>query len=155
MLTLMLETLDECKAEIYGICESQQYAELAQFTDHVPMCVDWKRYYAMEYHGELFIVVARSKAKIVGYYFCDISLHRRYASTLMAHLDFFYVVPEYRGRGLVFRLFDAVEKELRRRKAKAWYTGYKTDNPLGLDLILPKMGFSPSNTTLVKWLGDD
>jgi hypothetical protein len=71
---------------------------------------------------------------------------------MTATMDILYIHPHVRNRGLALPLFKCVEKELRRRGVKIWYSGYKTNNALGLDKLLDLFGFTPADSYCVKWL---
>lgn len=150
-IKVSIEPLFAIREELWPILE-RNWRDLAQNQDTIPQIPNWKAYHEAELEGVLLLAVARVDGHIAGYYFADVGPSRKYASTIFAVMDFCYVHPGYRGHGVGRALFDFVEEKLRRRGAKVWYSGYKTDDPLGMDILLKRRGFVPANTILVKRL---
>lgn len=150
-VTVSIEPLYSIIEEIWPVLE-RNWRDLAQHKDVIPQIPNWKAYHAAELEGVLLLAVARVDGKIAGYYVADVGPSRKYASTIFAVMDFCYVHPSYRGHGVGRSLFQFVESVLIRRGTKVWYSGYKTDDPLGMDVLLQRRGFIPANTILVKRL---
>lgn len=152
MLTVQVETFEAALPELRNIFP-QHWHELGLFRDKMPLAPQYGEYVRREMNGQLFLVTARQDGRIVAYYTTQVANGFHYADTLTAHMDMMYIVPELRGKGASLPLFRHVEAELRRRGVQAWYGGYKTHNPLGLDKLLPALGFQPADSFMVKWLG--
>lgn len=128
------------------------WSELAIFKDRMPLDPDYDEYVRREREGRLFLVTVRKDGQIVAYYTAQAAKGFHYQSTFTGTMDMLYVVQEVRERGLAMPLFRCVEKELERRGVRLWFSGYKSHNPLGLDLLLPKFGFIPADVYMAKWL---
>ena len=96
------------------------------------------------------MATVRWDGRMVGYYLCQIQPGLHYGETLTGITDIYWIDTEVRQRGLFLPLFRCVERELKRRGAVVFYSGYKTATPLGMDLMLPKLGFQPADTYLAK-----
>lgn len=153
MITAHLESFEACWPELVAIFP-RHHLELALFKDKMPLAPQESEYIRRNQSGVLFFATLRWDGKIVAYYIAQIQPGFHYGTTLTGTQDICYVVPEVRNRGLAFPLFRLVEREMRRRGVKVWYSGWKTRNPLGMDKLLPVLGFVPADTYCVKWLGD-
>lgn len=151
MITCQVESFAQCAEELARIFP-QHWQELALFKDRMPLAPQWQEYVRREENGALFLVTARWDGRIVGYYTAQVSPGFHYGTTLTATHDLVYVVPEVRNRGLAFPLFRCVERELRRRGVKLWFSGYKIHNPLGMPQLYERLGFTPADTYTAKWL---
>jgi N-acetylglutamate synthase-like GNAT family acetyltransferase len=68
-------------------------------------------------------------------------------------MDIFFVHPEHRrGRNGTI-LFQAVEKELRRRGVQRWFVGTKLHSDASP--LFKRLGFIPVEQYHSKWLGND
>lgn len=152
MISFTIEPIEDVVHELIEIIPSH-YTELAKFRDHIPLRPDWPKYIALDRLGEMFTVVCRWDGAIAAYYIVYVRHHLHYMETLTAMMDVCYIRPGVRERGLALPLFRAAERELRRRRAKVWVSGYKTAVPLGMDKLLPILGFEPGDTQMVKWIG--
>lgn len=112
-------------------------------------------YFEREQNGTIFLATMRANGFIVAYQVTNVAPGFHYSTTLTATQDLLYVIPEMRDKGLVFPLFRLVRRELLRRGVKIWHCGFKTAKPFGLDRLLPVLGFSPGDTYLAQWIGDD
>lgn len=130
------------------------WQELALFKDRIPLCPQYHEYVARDEAGKLFVVTGRWDGRIVSYYIAQVMPGFHYETTLTATGDIAYVTSDVRDRGLALPMFRLVEKELRRRKTKVWYSGYKTDNDMGMPRLLTALKFQPADTYMVKWLGE-
>lgn len=129
------------------------YEELALDKDRVPLAPQWTVYDARDDRGELQIVVLREDGRIIGYYWGFIAPGLHYATCLTATMDIFFVHPEHR-RGRNGRiLFEAVEKDLRRRGVQRWFVGAKLHRDASP--LFRRLGFTPIETYHSKWLGSD
>lgn len=152
MISAQIESFVDCAAELAAIFP-QHWEELALFRDRMPLAPQWQEYARREREGRLFLATVRWNGKIAGYYTAQVAPGFHYETTLQGTHDLVYVVPEARERGLSLPLFRCVERELRRRGVKLWFSGYKTANDLGMPLLLDRLGFLPADTYQAKWLG--
>jgi GNAT superfamily N-acetyltransferase len=127
------------------------WEELALDRDKVPLMPQWHVYDERDARGELLLVVLREDGKAIGYYWGFIAPGLHYASCLTSTMDIFFVHPEHRnGRGGVV-LFQAVERELRRRGVQRWFVGTKLH--ADCSALFKRLGFAPVETYHSKWLG--
>jgi N-acetylglutamate synthase-like GNAT family acetyltransferase len=128
------------------------WEELALDKDKVPLMPQWLVYDERDAKGELQIVVLREDGRIIGYYWGLISPGLHYASCLTANMDIFFVHPEHRkGRNGII-LFQAVERDLRRRGVQRWFVGTKLHRDCSA--LFRRLGFEPIEIHHSKWLGD-
>ena len=126
--------------------------ELALDKGRVPLVPRWDIYDARNAAGELLLVVLRENGRAIGYYWGFIAPGLHYATCLTAQMDIFYVHPEHRtGRGGTI-LFQAVEKELRRRGAQRWTVGAKLHRDASP--LFKRLGFTPIEIYHSKWMGN-
>jgi GNAT superfamily N-acetyltransferase len=152
VLTFQVESFELAIPELRGIFPLH-HRELALFQDRMPLDVQYHEYVVRERRGNLFLTTGRLNDRIVAYYVAQTAPGFHYGSTLCAHMDICYVLPEHRGKGLSRPLWRTVEMELRRRGVGPWYSGWKTPKAMGMDVLHEKFGFSPADTYVVKWLG--
>jgi GNAT superfamily N-acetyltransferase len=141
-------TIDEIKPVL-----PLHWEELALNKDKVPLDPQWHVYDERDRRGELQLMVLREDGRIVGYYIGFIAPGLHYATCLTATMDIFYIHPEHRrGRNGII-LFQAVEKELRRRGVQRWFVGAKLHRDASP--LFKRLGFEPVETYHTKWLGSD
>lgn len=141
-------TIDEIKPML-----PLHWEELALNKDKVPLAPQWHVYDQRDDAGELQIVVLREDGRIIGYYWGFIAPGLHYASCLTATMDIFYIHPEHRqGRNGTI-LFQAVERELRRRGVQRWFVGTKLHKDCSA--LFKRRGFEPVETYHSKWLAGD
>ena len=74
---------------------------------------DYDKYVRMQDAGALTVVTCRDNEKLIGYCVMSVMQHIRYMSCKLAKEDLYYIVPEYRGKGLGKQLFIETEKVLK------------------------------------------
>ncbi len=153
MITAQVESFVDCASELAAIFP-QHWDELALFRDRMPLAPQWQEYARRERDGVLFLVTVRWNGKIVGYYTAQVAPGFHYSQTLTGTHDLVYVIPEARERGLALPLFRCVERELKRRGVRLWFSGFKTHNPLGMPDLLDRLGFVPADQYCAKWIGE-
>lgn len=154
MLTFQIDSFADSIPEFKANQFPMHHAELALFRDRMPLDPDYDEYVRRERAGELFLCSGRWNGRIAAYYVAHVRPGLHYRSTMTGTMDICYVVPEHRGRGLALPLFRMVERELKRRGAKIWYSGFKMHNTLGMPYLHELLGFMPADQYLVKWIGD-
>lgn len=152
MISAQIESFEKALPELIKIFPTH-WTELAIFKEKMPLSPQYDEYVKRERNGILFLATVRKNGRIVGYYTAQVAPGFHYKETLTATMDMAYVVPEERQKGLALPLFRAVERELKRRGVKIWYSGWKTAKPLGMPDLLEAFGFSSADTYLAKWLG--
>src|SRR5580693_5513208 len=151
MLTFQVDSFEASIPELEAIFP-QHHGELGLLRGLMPLAPDYVEYVRRELEGRLFMVTGRWDGRIVAYYVAQVATGFHYKTTLTGHMDIAYVIPEFRDRGLALPLFRMVERELRRRGVQAWYSGFKTANPMGMDRLHELMGFEPADTYQLRWL---
>ena len=151
MITAQIESFGECVPELKGIF-IRHHDELGILKDLMPLDPDYGEYVRRERNGMLFLCTVRRNDNIVAYYVAQTAKGFHYASTFTGTQDICYVVPEERNKGLAVPLFRHVERELRRRGVRVWYSGSKIHNPLGMPEMLRALGFIPADMYFVKAL---
>jgi GNAT superfamily N-acetyltransferase len=151
MITAAIESFELAIPEIKELIQFH-WQELALNKDTVPLSPQWDEYVRREKNGTLFLATVRRDGKIAAYYIAQVAPGFHYSQTLTGTMDIAYVVPDQRQKGLAIPLFRTVEREMRRRGVKIWFSGWKTNNPLGMDKLLDAFGFTPADTYAVKRL---
>lgn len=152
MLTAQVESFERAIPEIKKLIDTH-WDELALFKDKMPLRPQWDEYVRREKNGALFLATVRKNGEIVAYYIAQVALGFHYGETLTGTMDIAYVVPRLRERGLAIPLFRCVEREMKRRGVKVWYSGFKASNPMGMDKLLNAFGFAPADIYYAKWIG--
>lgn len=152
MITLQVDSFEQCIPELRCLFPTH-HIELGLFTDRMPLDPDYAEYVRREREGSLFLTSARRNGRLVAYYVAQVRPGFHYRSTLTGTADIYYVVPEYRNRGLALPLFRHTEQELRRRGVQVWYSGGKSHNPLGTPELHRLLGFVPADNYYAKWIG--
>ena len=75
--------------------------------------VDYDKYVKLQDVGVLTVITCRDNEKLIGYCVMSVMQHIRYMSCKLAKEDLYYIVPEYRGKGLGKQLFIETEKVLK------------------------------------------
>lgn len=152
MISAQVESFKRAIPELQQIISSH-WEELALFQEKMPLKPQWDEYVRREESGNLFLATVRKNAAIVAYYIAQVAPGFHYSETLVGTMDIAYVVPHLRERGLAIPLFRCVEREMKRRGVKVWYSGFKANNPMGMDRLLTAFGFAPADIYCAKWIG--
>jgi GNAT superfamily N-acetyltransferase len=128
------------------------WEELGIYKDRMPLDPIWSSYQSFEDSGALLYVALRRQGVLIGYFIGIVSPALHYGTTLQCKMDIAFVLPEYRGHAGTI-LFDAVERELKRRGVKLWWVGSKDHHPI--EGFYRHMGFTQQETYFTKWIGED
>ena len=151
MITFEIESFTDNLPELKTILPLH-YEELALDKDKVPLSPQYDIYEAREAVGELIFVTARERGELIGYFIGFINPGLHYSTCLTCIMDIFYIHPEHRGSNFGFKLFDFVEKELKRRGVDRWYVGSKCH--LDASWLFERLGFDRVEVTYSKYMGD-
>jgi len=151
MITFEIESFTDNLPELKTILPLH-YEELALDKDKVPLSPQYDIYEAREALGELIFITAREKGELIGYFIGFISPGLHYSTCLTCTMDIFYIHPEHRGSDFGFKLFDFVEKELKRRGVDRWFVGSKCH--LDASWLFERLGFDRVEVTYSKYMGD-
>ena len=108
-VSIQEENFVECIPELKNYVQLH-WEELGVTKDHVPVSMDWDRYAETEHAGKLHTVTVRKDGKLIGYHVAFIGTHFHYKDTLHAHIDLYFIHPEYRVGRTGLRMFQFVEK---------------------------------------------
>lgn len=153
MITAQVEPFQQALPELKPLFE-RHWQDLALFKDRVPLAPQYDEYVKREHCGALMLATVRCDGKLTAYYTVQIAPGFHYGETLTAHMDLMYIVPEWKGRGLSLPLMRCVERELKRRGAAVWYSGWKIGREQGMLRLHQLLGFIPADMHAIKWLGD-
>lgn len=132
----------------------QHWREIALGHDKVPLDIGRDKYQALCDAGSLHVATARDDGKMVGYHVAIVSGHLHYMSTLHGITDVYFLLPEYRQGRTGIRLFQFVEKEMRRMGVKKLFTGCKLHTAGGKSgKLFEYLGFTKTEELFTKWIG--
>lgn len=152
MLTVAVESLTEGLEEIKALLPIH-WKELALNQDKVPLDPQYEVYLQRDASGAVIYVTLREYGKLLGYFVGFIAPGLHYKTCLTCHMDIFYVHPDHRsGRG-GFKLYRAVEKELKRRGVQRLFAGFKLHMP-DAKRLYEALGYAPCEETYTKWIGE-
>ncbi|WP_161596261.1 GNAT family N-acetyltransferase [Rhodanobacter glycinis] len=130
----------------------KHWEEVAVHQDVISLNVDYDQYDRQDAYGALYIIVARHKGEIVGYWAGLIRAHLHYADSLTAYTDVYFVEKEYRKRGVGQDLFAFVEKMLKARGVQRIFTATKLH--LNHSALFKAAGYNETEIVFTKLLGD-
>ena len=110
-ITLSIDLIANCFEDIDRLAVAH-HAEVNVFDD-VPLNINWQRYLQCEKSGNYLLVVVRDDGKIVGWLGFFIYEHMRHIGYKIAKEDWYYISPEYRGKGIGKELFRFAEWSLK------------------------------------------
>jgi GNAT superfamily N-acetyltransferase len=151
MITFEIESFTDNLPELKAILPLH-YEELALDKDKVPLSPQYDIYKAREAAGELIFVTARQQGELIGYFIGFVAPGLHYSTCLTCIMDIFYIHPDHRGSNFGFKLFDFVEKELKRRGVDRWFVGSKCH--LDASWLFERLGFERAEITYSKYMGD-
>ena len=149
MIELIREPFASIRDEIEPLWQAH-FSEVCRDRDAVPLDVDVDTYAAMDVAGELIVVSARRASQLVGYAFALVGYHRHHRSTVVGQMDMYYLCPDCRGGRTAFRLFRAVESEV--RAAGAVRFTIETLSDRSHSRLLRRLGYAPNEIMHTKLL---
>lgn len=148
--TAQVESLTRGLGELKPLLP-HHWAEIAIFTDRMPLDPDYGAYLAADACGELTYVTAREDGRLIGYTLFWVKPHLHYRSTLTATMDLIYLWPDHRMNGTGRMMGQTLMDELRRRGVGPMWAGSK--NHKAIEGFWRSLGLEPAETMLVTWLG--
>jgi GNAT superfamily N-acetyltransferase len=91
----------------------EHWRELALNQDVVPLDPDFDKFYRLDIEGVLHVLTARAGGELVGYLFLLVGPGLHYKSTLLAHVDMFFLDPVYRQGWTGVKLFKRLIADAR------------------------------------------
>lgn len=119
----------------------RHWREVALNHADVPLDIDEAGYKRLDEAGSLHIVTVRRHGLLIGYHVAIVSAHLHYASTLHGITDVYWIAPECRHGVTAMRLFQAVERELKRLGVKKLFTATKLHLDQGP--LFERLGYKP------------
>lgn len=107
-------------------------------------------YRAMQDADQLVMMIGRLQGKIVAYFVVFVRPSIHYQTCLEAIGDIFFVEQSRRGAAIGLQLFEATERELKRRGVNLFMAGEKLAFPA--TALFKRRGFEPIETKHAKWL---
>lgn len=150
MISFQSESFIECLDELRPLLDLH-WDDLALQKEHVKLSPHHEIYFKSEKDDGLAFITIRSDGKIIGYFIGFIGTGLHYSDCLECQMDIFYIVNEYRGSGLSFKLFEFTENLLKKRGVKRFFAGSKLHKDCGF--IFDKMGFEKTEIKYSKWIG--
>jgi GNAT superfamily N-acetyltransferase len=129
------------------------YRELALDQDKVPLAPQFHVYDDRDARGEVMSIAMRREGELVGYFIGFVNPGLHYSTCLTLLTDIYWIKPEYRGQRGGTVLFDAVEKEARRRGVQRMFVGSKVHLPA--DWLFEHRGYAKVESWFSTWLGDE
>lgn len=153
MTSIRSESFIEIYPELLPLFESH-WRELGPFRDRMPLSPNLPIYSYLETANQLVTLTARHNGKLVGYLIAKTGPGLHYSKTNQAITDLPYVLPEFRGRGIVVRLFKAAEEIFKAQNVGPWFAGSKINSPLhpSMDRLLRWIGMEPQDIQYSKWI---
>lgn len=136
MITIAVERAMDVMEEMKPLL-LEHWQEIAIDKDRVPLNPQYNIYLEQEAKGELLLVVAREKGKIVAYFVGFLLRGLHYADLLTLRMDIFRIIPEYRAVDSLSRieeemlaadLFGKVKEEAKKRGVRRAFFGSKLDH---------------------------
>ena len=154
MITVKIEGVASNIVELAPLLK-QQWDELGEYRDCMPLAPDFGLYIVRESQGQCFMTTARNEGALIGYYICMVQPLPHHMTTFSGYLDFMWLMPEYRAHGVGQQIFNTVESELRRRGAKIWFSASRACGTTHerMDKLLRRNGFEPLDLIYAKWIG--
>lgn len=137
-LTAHVESLTDRLDELRPVLPLH-WAELALNKDEVPLDPQYSVYLDRDAAGGVVFVTLRKRGELVGYFVGFVAPGLHYQTCLTCTMDIFYVVPEHRGGSGGLVLFQAVERELKRRGVQRWFVGSKVH--MDASWLFERLGF--------------
>jgi len=144
-----VECWHDVKAEMVPLWE-RHWREVALNHAEVPLDVDHERYDAMADNGGLHVLTVRRNGKLIGYHIAIVSGHLHYKSTLHGITDVYWIAPECRHGVTAVRMFQAVERELKKLGVRKLFTATKLHLDQGS--LFEHLGYKPVERLYAKIL---
>ena len=151
MISFHIESFEERLDELKVLLPAH-YKELALNQDSVPLDPQYSVYIEHERKGGLLFVVLRDAGEMIGYYIGFIAPGLHYKTCLTCTTDIFFVRADKRGGKAGIKMFQFVEKELKRRGVKRWFTGSKVAHDASA--LFEFLKFDKVEIYYSKWLGE-
>jgi len=119
----------------------RHWHEVALNHAEVPLDIDHERYDALADAGGLHVLTVRRGGLLIGYHIAIVSGHLHYRSTLHGITDVYWIAPECRHGITAIRMFQAVERELKKLGVRKLFTATKLHMDQGS--LFERLGYKP------------
>lgn len=119
----------------------RHWHEVALNHAEVPLDIDYARYDALDEAGALHIVSVRRGGLLIGYHVAIVGGHLHYKSTVHGITDVYWIAPECRHGVTAMRMFQAVERELKKVGVRKLFTATKLHMDQGP--LFERLGYKP------------
>lgn len=150
MINAQVESLTAMLPELQPVFP-EHYRELALNQEHVPLDPQYDEYLRRDAAGMVMLVTLRDRGELVGYFVGFVAPGLHYKTCLTLTMDIFYVRQDHRGNGGGFTLFQAVEKEAKRRGCQRMLVGSKCHKEASW--LFERLGYERVEVYYSKWLG--
>jgi L-amino acid N-acyltransferase YncA len=119
----------------------EHWREVALNHDDVPLDIAYDKYNALATAGALHVLTARRDGELIGYHIAVITGHMHYLSTVHGITDVYWLAPAYRTGRTGLRMFQAVERELKKLGVRKLFTATKLHLDQGA--LFEYLGYKP------------
>lgn len=152
MIKLAVEPLRSCIDELLPLLE-KHFEEVNFNKEDIPHEPDWDGYMLLENSGMLHVVTAREEdGRLLGYCstLINTSLHHRH--NVFGVNDALYIIPEYRGTGLAYDMFQFVFASLKELGVDTVHISMKVTHPF--DGLCKKLGMQLEERLYSLYIGE-
>ena len=146
-LEFQTEQWSAIRAEVMPLLEAH-YQEMP-YDPRIPLSLDERTYAALEQMNRLVIVTGRAEGKLVGYFSAVLNRHLHY-DILVAAMDVYFLLPEYRKGINGALLFKAFESAMCERGVDLGLATARMDKSLGAHKIFEALGWEHSRDVFQK-----
>lgn len=145
-----VEPLLTCLEEV-ALAAYASYVEIGMDPENIPYSPDWEHAFKFEPTGDILIVTARKRDKLIGYALGLIGPYKHSKDKIYADLDTVWLHPNYRNtdKWIGIRLVKAWEKALLERKDIDFILVASTLRK-PIDAFLMRLGYRPVETLFYK-----
>jgi hypothetical protein len=147
VISIQIETIDACWDESRDLLKINNDETGAIRGEEFAPNKD--RYKQIEELGLLRLFTMRDAGKLVGYCVMFISHHMHYPTTLWAHQDVLFVVPEWRGFAAI-RFIRTIDRALKESGVK--YVIRQVTTKKNFSRTLVRMGYEELETSFMRGL---
>jgi GNAT superfamily N-acetyltransferase len=122
MITFQRESVSEVVAEEVAPLLSAHWREIAHYQD-IELDPDWEFYRTAPF---LRLFTARDEGTLVGYAVFMVARNKHYQASLQAVQDVLFVLPEYRGCTVGYRLIKFSDAQLKAEGVQVVYQHVKS-----------------------------
>lgn len=148
MITYQREKASDVLEEIQPLIH-EHWLEITHYPD-ILLDPDYERYAQAENSGALRIYTVRDGV-LIGYGIFFVNTNAHYKASLQAVQDILFLLPEWRGSTVGFRLVKFCEEQLRGEGVQVVYHHVKNAHPM-LGSLLAHQGYEPVETIYAKRL---